>query len=73
MLGVGQAFLVYAGLEKRLPKWARRLCLEWVYRLYLEPGRLWKRYLVSNSLFIVLIAKLLISGNKNREVVNQFS
>jgi N-acetylglucosaminyldiphosphoundecaprenol N-acetyl-beta-D-mannosaminyltransferase len=73
MLGVGQAFLVYAGLEKRLPQWARKLCLEWVYRLYLEPGRLWKRYLVSNSLFVFLTFKLFLSGNKSREVVNQLS
>jgi N-acetylglucosaminyldiphosphoundecaprenol N-acetyl-beta-D-mannosaminyltransferase len=46
MLGVGQAFLTYAGLEKRLPQWARRLSLEWLYRLYLEPKRLWRRYLI---------------------------
>jgi N-acetylglucosaminyldiphosphoundecaprenol N-acetyl-beta-D-mannosaminyltransferase len=57
MLGVGQAFLVYAGLEKRLPKWARDLSLEWIYRLYLEPNRLWKRYLTTNSQFIYLCLK----------------
>lgn len=60
MLGVGQAFLVYAGLEDRLPKWARDLSLEWVYRLYLEPGRLWKRYLFTNTLFLALVAKIAI-------------
>ncbi len=52
MLGLGQAFLTYAGLEKRLPKWIRNLSLEWVYRLYLEPQRLWKRYLIGNSKFL---------------------
>jgi N-acetylglucosaminyldiphosphoundecaprenol N-acetyl-beta-D-mannosaminyltransferase len=57
MLGVGQAFLVYAGLEKRLPQWARDLSLEWIYRLYLEPNRLWKRYLTTNSQFIYLCLK----------------
>lgn len=57
MLGVGQAFLVYAGLEKRLPQWARDLSLEWLYRLYLEPNRLWKRYLTSNSQFVYLCLK----------------
>lgn len=60
MLGVGQAFLTYAGLEKRLPKWARDLSLEWTYRLYLEPKRLWKRYLITNSTFMYLILKLLL-------------
>ena len=54
LLGVGQAFKVYAGEEKRLPKWMRNLSLEWLYRLYLEPQRLWKRYLVTNSYFLIL-------------------
>lgn len=53
-LGLGQAFKVYAGEEKRLPKWMRNLSLEWAYRLYLEPGRLWKRYLYTNTLFVWL-------------------
>ncbi len=52
MLGLGQAFLTYAGTEKRLPRWARDFALEWVYRLYLEPKRLWKRYLVGNTWFL---------------------
>jgi len=54
LLGVGQAFNVYAGVEKRLPVWMRNLSLEWMYRLYLEPQRLWKRYLVTNSYFLLL-------------------
>lgn len=64
MLGVGQAFLVYAELEKRLPKWTRDLCVEWIYRLYLEPGRLWKRYLINNSLFLFRVLKLLFKRRK---------
>ena len=52
MLGLGQAFLTYTGQEKRLPRWARELSVEWAYRLYLEPGRLWKRYLVGNTRFL---------------------
>lgn len=54
LLGVGQAFKVYAGVEKRLPKWMRNLSLEWLYRFYLEPQRLWKRYLFTNSYFLFL-------------------
>jgi N-acetylglucosaminyldiphosphoundecaprenol N-acetyl-beta-D-mannosaminyltransferase len=61
LIGMGQAFNVYAGKEKRLPKWMRDLCLEWVYRLYLEPKRLWKRYLVTNSYFIFLTLTLLVN------------
>ena len=64
MLGVGQALRTYAGVEKRLPKWARNLSIEWVYRFYLEPGRLWKRYLITNSFFIYLFIKHLFSPNK---------
>jgi N-acetylglucosaminyldiphosphoundecaprenol N-acetyl-beta-D-mannosaminyltransferase len=54
MLGIGGAFLLYAGIDKRAPKWMRDLSLEWVYRLWLEPRRLWKRYVVTNSIFLVL-------------------
>lgn len=61
MLGVGQAFLVYAGLEQRLPVWARKLWLEWAYRLWLEPRRLWRRYLVTNSQFLYLMSRNILS------------
>lgn len=54
MLGIGGAFLLYAGVDKRAPKWMRDLSLEWVYRLWLEPRRLWRRYVVTNSIFLVL-------------------
>ena len=57
MLGVGQAFPVYAGLEPRLPPWARRLWLEWAYRLWQEPRRLGRRYLVTNTRFVYLMAR----------------
>jgi N-acetylglucosaminyldiphosphoundecaprenol N-acetyl-beta-D-mannosaminyltransferase len=68
MLGVGQAYMTYAGLERRLPKWARDWSLEWTYRLYQEPKRLWKRYLVTNSTFVYLTMKdLLLPGNKHRK------
>lgn len=60
MLGVGQAYLTFIGVEKRLPKWARNLSLEWTYRLYLEPNRLWKRYLTTNSYFLWVVVKLFV-------------
>ena len=64
MLGLGQAFNTYAGLEKRIPKWMRDLSLEWTYRLYTEPGRLWRRYLSTNSLFLWLTFCQLFKGKK---------
>lgn len=60
MVGVGGAFLLYAGIDSRAPKWMRDLALEWLYRLALEPRRLWRRYLVTNSLFLWLYFKALV-------------
>ncbi len=52
MLGVGAAFDFHAGTVSRAPDWMRDSGLEWLHRLLSEPKRLWKRYLVTNSLFI---------------------
>lgn len=65
-LGLGQAFTVYAGLEKRLPKWMRPLCLEWAYRLVLEPKRLWRRYLYTNVEFLRMTMKYAINQSNQR-------
>ena len=62
MLGLGGAFLLYGGLDTRAPKWMRDLSLEWLYRLWLEPGRLWRRYLITNSIFLGLFAKAWLRG-----------
>ena len=67
MLGVGGAFLLYAGKDSRAPLWMRKLCLEWTYRLALEPRRLWKRYLVTNSLFLCLFARSWIGSRIFRQ------
>lgn len=52
MIGVGAAFDFHAGTVRRAPQWMQRSGLEWLYRLCSEPRRLWKRYLVTNSIFI---------------------
>jgi N-acetylglucosaminyldiphosphoundecaprenol N-acetyl-beta-D-mannosaminyltransferase len=52
MLGVGQAFDVLAGTKPHAPNWMQNIGLEWLFRLMHEPKRLWKRYLVNNSLFL---------------------
>jgi len=49
--GVGGSFDVYAGKVERAPVSWQNLGLEWLYRLKQEPGRLWKRYLVTNTIF----------------------
>lgn len=65
MLGVGAAFDFHAGTIRRAPEWMRRNGLEWLHRLVSEPGRLWKRYLVTNSAFLFAGARQLI-GNRKR-------
>ncbi len=54
MMAVGAAFDFYAGTLKQAPVWMQNNGLEWLYRLMMEPGRLWKRYLFTNSKFIYL-------------------
>jgi N-acetylglucosaminyldiphosphoundecaprenol N-acetyl-beta-D-mannosaminyltransferase len=62
MIGVGAAFDFHAGTVKRAPAWMRDNGLEWLHRLASEPGRLWKRYLVTNTLFIIGAARQLLGG-----------
>jgi N-acetylglucosaminyldiphosphoundecaprenol N-acetyl-beta-D-mannosaminyltransferase len=56
-LGVGGTLDVIAGVTSRAPMWMQRTGLEWVYRLYQEPRRMWKRYLVGNTRFVALMAR----------------
>ncbi|MBD3376644.1 WecB/TagA/CpsF family glycosyltransferase [candidate division KSB1 bacterium] len=55
--GVGGSFDILGGLTRRAPVWMQNYGLEWFYRLCQEPKRLWKRYLVLNSLFIGMTLK----------------
>lgn len=52
--GVGGSFDVVAGVARRAPVWMQKCGLEWLYRLIQEPRRMWKRYLVTNTKFIML-------------------
>jgi N-acetylglucosaminyldiphosphoundecaprenol N-acetyl-beta-D-mannosaminyltransferase len=54
--GVGGSFDVMAGKVKRAPAAWQRLGLEWLYRVKQEPWRLWRRYLVTNTLFTAAVA-----------------
>ena len=56
MIGVGAAFDMHAGLVRRASPMLQNLGLEWAHRLALEPRRLWKRYLVSNTFFLAALA-----------------
>ena len=52
MLGVGAGFDFHAGTVKRAPRILQKLGLEWLYRMFQDPKRLVKRYLVTNTKFI---------------------
>lgn len=55
MIGIGAGFDYLAGNIKRAPNWMQHYSLEWIYRLIQEPKRLFKRYLVTNTLFLIFL------------------
>lgn len=59
-MALGATIDFESGIKPRSPKWMSRFCLEWVYRLLQEPGRLWKRYLITDTQFLFLIIKDLL-------------
>ena len=60
MLGIGNAFRTYLGILDRAPDWMQKASMEWLYRLYQEPGRLWKRYFITNTYFVLQMVKALV-------------
>lgn len=53
----GSCFDIVSNSIRRAPEWILKNNMEWVYRLYKEPKRLWKRYLIGNPLFVFRILK----------------
>lgn len=60
MVGVGAAFDFHAGVVSRAPPWMREHGLEWLHRLASEPRRLGRRYLVTNTVFLLRAAAQLL-------------
>ena len=58
IMGVGGSFDVIAGTIRRAPKYMQELGLEWFYRFLQEPKRMWRRYLIGNLKFVILIFKV---------------
>jgi N-acetylglucosaminyldiphosphoundecaprenol N-acetyl-beta-D-mannosaminyltransferase len=56
LLAVGAAFDYHAGLLKNPPAWMQKYALEWLWRLGLEPKRLWKRYVLLNPAYLTRLA-----------------
>lgn len=69
--GVGGSFDVLAGVVRRAPSWMQRSGLEWLYRLLQEPRRLWRRYLKTNSAFILLVLIDMLASWKKRMTQRQ--
>ena len=65
MMGVGAGFDFHGGTIKRAPEWIRKIGLEWFYRLFQDPERLFKRYYVTNTKFICYLIKDYLN-NKNK-------
>lgn len=67
-VGVGAAFSFHSGEVLQAPRWMMRFGFEWLYRLAIEPRRLWKRYLINNPAFLILFGlQLLKQSFKHRK------
>lgn len=84
LMGVGGLFDFYSGRVSRAPVWLREVGLEWVWRLLQEPGRMWRRYVVGNPLFLYRVWKqkrrngsvaqaMLTTPAQEANVLNHFS
>ncbi len=68
-VGIGVSFELVANMVSRAPVWMQKTGLEWLFRLIVEPNRLWKRYIIGNPLFIWLVLKQrlgLLTGSKSK-------
>ena len=66
MLGVGAAFDFHAGRVKQAPAWLQAIGLEWLFRLLMEPRRLWRRYAWHNPRFVLFFIEQLLRGRGRR-------
>ncbi len=78
MIGVGAAFDFHAGVTKQAPLWIQRSGFEWLFRLAIEPRRLWRRYFTVVPLFLFYVLmqtlgfrKYSLDGNDRRAVTNR--
>ncbi len=61
-IAVGALFDLYTGSVPRAPDWMRTTRTEWIYRLWREPKRLWRRYAVGNPLFLLRVMRCKLTG-----------
>ena len=65
LMGVGGLFDFYSGTIRRAPRWIREIGFEWVYRILQEPGRMWRRYVIGNPLFLYRVMKWKVFTQSN--------
>jgi len=68
LIAVGAAFPFHAGTLPQAPSWMQNYGLEWLFRLYQEPDRLWRRYILLNPVYILLIIAQWIGFIKHKPV-----
>ena len=56
-MGVGGLFDFYSGRIPRAPAWIREVGMEWFYRFWQEPRRMWRRYFVGNAVFLTRVVR----------------
>ena len=71
-MGVGGLFDFYSGRIPRAPRWMRELSLEWTYRLYQEPRRMWRRYLIGNFVFLSRVVRSAIVRRSEKETAANY-
>jgi N-acetylglucosaminyldiphosphoundecaprenol N-acetyl-beta-D-mannosaminyltransferase len=67
IMGVGGSFDVLAGYVRRAPRWMQSAGLEWFWRLLMEPRKLWKRYLTTNSEFVWVAGREIVARRLGRQ------
>jgi N-acetylglucosaminyldiphosphoundecaprenol N-acetyl-beta-D-mannosaminyltransferase len=63
-VAVGAAYDFLSGDKKQAPRWMQQRGLEWVFRLLSEPRRLWRRYLIGNTVFVYGVARDAVRGGR---------
>jgi N-acetylglucosaminyldiphosphoundecaprenol N-acetyl-beta-D-mannosaminyltransferase len=66
IMGVGGSFDVLAGFVRRAPLRMRSMGMEWAWRFAMEPRRMWKRYLTTNSEFVLLAGREILAQRLRR-------
>lgn len=73
LIGVGAAFDFHIGAVRQAPRWMQQIGMEWLFRLAMEPRRLWKRYLLNNPTFVCLLVSKAVRNSFKVRIRNSNS